>query len=154
MQHLPLLIFARCHSHDRADSVTIRFGSDQLHTQTVVRNAITAVHISRAAIRREKNIERPVVIYVSIGCSASHFGAGKTRSERIRNLLKLSTSQVAKHMGRFGIRNALLYSLNRVFDMSVSYKNVRPTVIVVVKKENAKAQCRSEERRVGKECRS
>src|ERR1700719_4117980 len=43
-------------------------------------------------------------------------------------------------MRRFGVADALLHALNLVFDVTVSYENVLPAIIIVVEEKAAEAK--------------
>src|SRR5277367_4669194 len=102
--------------------------------------AFVVKQVDSAAIRGYHHVERPIVIDVGVSGAAGDLRAGKCGSQRSRYLLKLSAAEIAENVWRLGVAHALLHPLDFVLDVSVGHENVRPAVVIVVKKETAEAQ--------------
>src|SRR5579863_3245014 len=96
--------------------------------------------IGRAGVGGQQKVKRAVVINIGVSRAPRHFRSSERVSSLCRHFLELAAAEIAEQVRRLGIADALLYSADGVFDMSVSNKNVGPAVVVVVEKETSEAE--------------
>src|ERR1700681_1546187 len=94
-----------------------------------------------AAVRHEKNIQLSIVVDVSVCGAPRDFRSCECVPQFICYFLEFAIAEIAKKMRWLSVTDALLHALNLVFDVTVSYENVLPPIIVIVKKETAEAKC-------------
>src|SRR5258708_37635125 len=94
----------------------------------------------RAAIGHEEDVESTVVIDVGVGGAPCDFRSGEGAPNFIRDLFKLAVPEIAEQVRRLSVADALLYTLDLVFDVAVGDEDVLPAVVIVVEEKTAEAQ--------------
>src|SRR5579863_3004323 len=92
-------------------------------------------------VRGHENVEKSIVINIGVSRAPRDSWGSKSLAHLSRHFLKLSPANITKKMRGLRVAYALLDALDGVFDMAVGDENVGPSVIVVVKKETAEAEC-------------
>src|SRR6185312_9349595 len=139
--HLRLFDITGENLDDGADAIAIGLRSEQLNADAVIACTLIAIQIGATAIGGHQHVKRAIIVYVGISRATTDAWCSETCAKRLRDLNKLAATQIAKHVRRLVIADSLLHFFDLVFDVAIRDQNVRPAIVVVIKKETTEAEC-------------
>src|SRR6185312_4767646 len=138
--HLRLFDITGENLDDGADAIAIGLRSEQLNADAVIACTLIAIQIGTTAIGGHQHVKRAIIVYVGISRATTDAWCSETCAKRLRYLDKLAITQIAKYVRRLVVAHPLLHFFNLVFNVAVGDQNVRPSVVIVIKKETAEAE--------------